>query len=87
MYTAAVVRPVLHLQTLTFAHPRVPEQAGPVLKFLESTDFKLDDVEVYNTYVKPYVQSEFFKQVGFGPRLQLAFSYHATAKNYIMYRP
>ncbi|GIL57160.1 hypothetical protein Vafri_12466 [Volvox africanus] len=40
----------------------LPEQAGPVMKFLESTDFKLEDVEAYKTYVKPYVESEFFKQ-------------------------
>ncbi|GLC41692.1 hypothetical protein PLESTB_000687900 [Pleodorina starrii] len=39
----------------------IPEQAGPLLKFLESTDVKLDDVEAYKTYVKPYVESEFFK--------------------------
>ncbi|GLI67650.1 hypothetical protein VaNZ11_011899 [Volvox africanus] len=40
----------------------LPEQAGPVLKFLESTEIKLEDVEAYKTYVKPYVESEFFKQ-------------------------
>ncbi|EFJ46470.1 hypothetical protein VOLCADRAFT_105462 [Volvox carteri f. nagariensis] len=40
----------------------LPEQAGPVLKFLESTDFKLEDVDAYRTYLKPYVDSEFFKK-------------------------
>ncbi|GIL86630.1 hypothetical protein Vretimale_11541 [Volvox reticuliferus] len=40
----------------------LPEQAGPVLKFLESTNFNLEDVEAFKTYVKPYVESEFFKQ-------------------------
>ncbi|KXZ49138.1 hypothetical protein GPECTOR_23g66 [Gonium pectorale] len=40
----------------------VPEQAGPVLAFLDSTDFKLQDSEEYKKYLAPYVESELFKQ-------------------------
>ncbi|PNH11726.1 Carotene biosynthesis-related protein CBR, chloroplastic [Tetrabaena socialis] len=39
----------------------VPEQAAPVLKFLVSTDYKLEDSDIYNKYVKTYVDTSLFK--------------------------
>lgn len=46
----------------------VPEQAGPVLKFLDSSDFKVEDSEVYQKYVKQVVENPYFvKSTGFKP--------------------
>ncbi|KAG2423111.1 hypothetical protein HXX76_002335 [Chlamydomonas incerta] len=39
----------------------VPAEAAPVLKFLESTDVKLEELPAYKTYLQPYVESDLFK--------------------------